>query len=360
MSMPRFLALALTLALAAAGGAIAALLDLPVAWLLGSAIVVSIASLSGVDTRMPDSWRNATFIVLGIQAGAGVTPDVVDQLALWPLSFAIQMLGVAAVVVATYFFLRKSFGWDKETALFSALPGAMSFVLVAASETRADMTRITVVQSVRLLLLLGALTPTLAWLEGGEGIIAASRGTHGPLSQYAILTVVCLVGAWLGHRSRLPGGLLLGALAASAVLHVTGIAPVGVPQPIAIACLVLLGAVIGGRLKPENRAAMLELLPASLGAFAIGLGLSGIAALIAWQTLGIGFGKIALAYAPGALEALTVLAYQFNLDPAYVAAHHVVRFVCIALLVPVLARRMSVSAVKPPARDAGDLEGRDD
>jgi uncharacterized membrane protein AbrB (regulator of aidB expression) len=113
-------------------------------------------------------------------------------------------------------------------------------------------------------------------------------------------------------------------------------------------------------LKPENRGAMLQLLPASLGAFVIGLGLSGGAALVAWQTLGIGFGKIALAYAPGALEALTVLAYQFNLDPAYVAAHHVVRFVCIALLVPVLARRMLVSAVKPPVHDAGEMEGRDD
>lgn len=357
--MPRVLALALTLVLAAAGGAIAALLDLPVAWLLGSALVVSIASLAGVDTRLPDALRNATFIVLGTQAGAGVTPAVVDQLALWPLSFAIQMLGVVCVVFATYHFLRRGFGWDKATALFAALPGAMSFVLAAASETRADMTRITVVQSVRLLLLLGALTPTLAWLEGGEGILAASRGTDGPLTEYAILIAACLVGAWLGHLSRLPGGLLLGALGASAILHVSELAPVGVPQPIAIVSLVVLGALIGSRLKGADRGAMLELLPTSLGAFAIGLALSGIAAFIAYATLGIGFGKIALAYAPGALEALTVLAYQFNLDPAYVAAHHVVRFVCIALLVPVLARRMSVGVVTP-ARDAGDLDARDE
>jgi membrane AbrB-like protein len=336
----RALALASTLAMAAAGGAVAAALGLPVAWLLGSAIAVSIASIAGHDTRLPTGLRDAVFIVLGTQAGAGVTPAVVDQLALWPLSFAIQMAGVVAVIAVTYAFLRRGFGWDKETALFAALPGAMSFVLAAASETRADMTRITVVQSVRLLLLIGALTPTLAWLEGGEGILAASRGGSGTPSEYAILVAACLAGAFLGHLSRLPGGLLLGALAASAVLHVTEIAPVAVPQPIAIAGLVVLGALIGSRLKGESRTAMLELLPASLGAFVIGLGLSALAGLLAFQLLGIGLGKIALAYAPGALEALTVLAYQFNLDPAYVAAHHVVRFICIALLVPVLARRL--------------------
>jgi membrane AbrB-like protein len=337
----RALALASTLAMAAVGGAAAAALDLPVGWLLGSVVVVSIASLAGHDTNLPKGLRDAVFIVLGIQAGAGVTPAVVDQLALWPLSFAIQMLGVLCVIAATYVFLRKGFGWDKETALFAALPGAMSFVLAAASETRADMTRITIVQSVRLLLLIGALTPTLAWLEGGEGVLAASRGGSGTLGVYAILVAVCLAGAFLGHLSRLPGGILLGALAASAVLHVTEIAPVAVPQPIAVAGLVVLGALIGSRLKGESRSTMLELLPASLGAFVIGLVISAVAGLAAYQLLGIGLGKIALAYAPGALEALTVLAYQFNLDPAYVAAHHVVRFIGIALLVPILARHLS-------------------
>jgi uncharacterized membrane protein AbrB (regulator of aidB expression) len=33
-----------------------------------------------------------------------------------------------------------------------------------------------------------------------------------------------------------------------------------------------------------------------------------------------------------------VLAFQMNIDPAYVAAHHVVRFVALVLAVPILAR----------------------
>ncbi|MBC8130188.1 MAG: AbrB family transcriptional regulator [Rhizobiaceae bacterium] len=338
-------ALALTLGIATLGGGIATILGLPVGWLLGSTFAVAAASLGGLDTRLPALLRDITFVILGIQAGSGVTPEVVDQFALWPASFAIQMAGVVLVVVATYAFLRTAFGWDKETALFASLPGALSFVLAAASETRADMTRITVVQSVRLLLLIGALTPVLAFLEGGgETVVPAVRAHAGTALQYVTLVVACLGAAALGHLSRLPGGLLLGALVASAVLHASGIAPVSVPQALAIPALVILGVLIGGRLKREDRWAMMELLPASLGAFAIGLALSGAAAFLAYALLGIGFGKIALAYAPGALEALTVLSFQFDQDPAYVAAHHVVRFMAIALIVPLLARRLAKSS----------------
>lgn len=335
-------ALALTLGIAALGGALASLAGLPVGWLLGSTFAVAAASLAGLDTRLPDWLRDVTFVILGIQAGSGVTPEVIDQFALWPASFAIQMVGVVFVVIATYAFLRASFGWDKETALFASLPGALSFVLAAASDTKADMTRITVVQSVRLLLLIGALVPILAVLENGGGdAVAVTPGHDGSAAQYAILVGSCILAAYLGHLSRLPGGMLLGALVASAVLHASGIAPVVIPPLVAVPSLVVLGVLIGGRLKREDRGAMLELLPASFAAFAIGLALSGAAALVAYATLDIEFGKIALAYAPGALEALTVLAFQFDQDPAYVAAHHVVRFMCIALVVPFLGRRLT-------------------
>ncbi|WP_062222165.1 AbrB family transcriptional regulator [Aureimonas sp. D3] len=360
--------LALTLAIGTIGGALAHSVDLPVAWLLGATITVAVASLSGVPILIPTQLRDATFFILGIQAGSGVTPDVVHQLALWPLSFVIQMVGVACVAAATNVFLRRTFGWDRETALFASLPGALSFVLAAASETKADMTRIIVVQSTRLLLLIGALTPLLGWLEGGDTINDGVRGgIIGSPLQYVLLIGSALLLAWAGVRSRVPGGLILGALLASAFMHGTEIAPVAIPGWIATPALVVLGCTIGGRLRREDRTAMFQLLPASLGAFAIGITLSGAAGVVALLLLGISFGKIALAYAPGALEALTVLAFQFDLDPAYVAAHHVVRFMCLAMIVPILARRFSrqrsedsiIAREAAPGADAHDTSDPD-
>ena len=56
------------------------------------------------------------------------------------------------------------------------------------------------------------------------------------------------------------------------------------------------------------------------------------------HVLGVNFAQSFLAFAPGALEVLIVLAYQVDADPAYVAAHHVVRFLALVAAVPLLAR----------------------
>jgi hypothetical protein len=43
-----------------------------------------------------------------------------------------------------------------------------------------------------------------------------------------------------------------------------------------------------------------------------------------------------MAFAPGALEAMTTLAFALNLDPAYVGTHHVARLIFVSLVVPVV------------------------
>ncbi|MCM2503883.1 AbrB family transcriptional regulator [Aureimonas altamirensis] len=345
--MPEAARLCLTLLFGATGGLVAHLAGMPAAWLLGSMLATLASVLCGFKPSLPNWLRDITFFILGVQAGSGVTPAVIEQLALWPLSFAIQMAGVVVVALVTMLFLERAFGWDRETALFSSLPGALSFVLAAASETRADMTRITVLQTVRLFFLIAVLVPLLGWLEGEEPELSAIA-THGEAWwQYPLLVAVCAVVAWAGVRSRVPGGLILGALVGSAFLHGADVVTVGVPPFIATPGLVAMGALIGSRLQREDRGALPQLLPASVGAFVIGLSIMTLAGCAAIWTLGLDIGRVSLAYAPGALEALTVLAYQFDIDPAYVAAHHVIRFVGIALLVPVLARRLPRRSAMP-------------
>ena len=57
-----------------------------------------------------------------------------------------------------------------------------------------------------------------------------------------------------------------------------------------------------------------------------------------------------LAFSPGGLDAMTIMAFSLNLDPAYVGAHQMARYIALALLMPAatayVLRRMGMPVVE--------------
>ncbi|MBB2969674.1 AbrB family transcriptional regulator [Mesorhizobium sp. RMAD-H1] len=331
-------AMVVSLVIATVGAVLAFWIGLPIPFLLGSVITVTAASLAGIRIYLPDWLRNVVFFMLGLQAGSGVRPDTLDQLAAWPGSFVMLFVTLILVTGLTYLLLRKGFGWDGQTALFSALPGALSFVLAAASDTRADMVKITIIQTTRLLLLIGFLAPLLAVLGRGAPHVEAGAVHHLTLQAAAILFAGGLAGAVIGHFSRIPGGMMLGALLASALLHGTSMVAASLPRELSDIGTIVLGVLIGSRVNAGHRRHILRYLPAALLAFIIGTSAAVATGAVVWLVFDLHPAQIALAFAPGALEALTVIAFSLGVDPAYVASHHVARFLMIAVTVPFLAR----------------------
>ena len=79
---------AATLLLALVGGALLTWLGVPAGWLAGGMLFVAAASLGGLETEVPDRIRWIFFLFLGIFAGSGASPETLQQIALWPASFA--------------------------------------------------------------------------------------------------------------------------------------------------------------------------------------------------------------------------------------------------------------------------------
>jgi uncharacterized protein len=50
---------------------------------------------------------------------------------------------------------------------------------------------------------------------------------------------------------------------------------------------------------------------------------------------------VIVAYAPGAVDAMMILALALNLDPAFVGAHHLARVFVVSLGLPILAHYLS-------------------
>jgi membrane AbrB-like protein len=322
----------LTLALGAAGGGLFAWLGLPAAWLAGSMAAVAAAALAGLPVGMPAPLRNAAFVLLGVSMGASVTPETVEQMRAWPLSLALLAGSVAATLGAGSLYLRRVHGWDPVTARFASVPGALSSVLVLAAASAADLPRVALAQSVRLFTLVALMPAILSAWGGGR---TASPPVAPAASTAPALAVTLAAGAALAAllaALRVPGGVLLGAMVASGLLHATGLVEGRLPPSILVLGFVATGAVIGARFRGTSLAILRRTLPGAIGSVLLALVLSAGFAALGARWLGLSFGQLWLAYAPGGVEAMAIMALALGLDAAFVGAHHVVRILGLNLL----------------------------
>lgn len=330
-------ALLLTAAVGCAGGGLAALLGLPAPWLAGSMVAVAAAALAGLPVAMPAPVRNAAFVLIGVSMGAGVTPETIEQLRAWPLSLALLAASVVATLWAGTLYLERVHRWDPVTARFASIPGALSSVLVLAAASTADFPRVALAQSVRLFTLV-AVMPALLGALGGAGRRAAVAPVSSSPAEIAATLAASAATAALLAALRVPGGVLLGSMTASAVLHGLGLVEGRLPPSILVVGFVATGSVIGVRFQGVRLPALAATLPGALGSVLLALLLSAAFAALGAFALGLPYGQLWLAYAPGGVEAMAIMAFALGLDAAFVGAHHVLRIVGLSLLHPLWRR----------------------
>lgn len=326
---------------ALSGGALAAL-GVPGGWLSGAVLSVAALALMGRVTPLPAPLTDLAMLLTGVALGAGATPEAFAAMARYPLSLLALLAAMAAITLASAAWLVRRPPWRRDEALLASVPGALGAVMAVAAARNGDLTRIGVVQLVRLIALIALLPGLIVATKGGLPRLDPAP----PLTAEAFAALLLLgwmIGA-LYRRANLAAPLLLGAMTISVAAHGTGLVRGNLPEPIAILAFVLLGAFIGLRLNGLTPAVLRQSLPDALVSFVIGLAVSVVFALLAAWLTGVGFAAALVAFAPGGLEAMVALALILDLDPLYVAAHHLVRFLSIGFLLPVLFRARG----KPP------------
>lgn len=331
-----WLNLTATLLVAAAGASLATLLGMPASWLSGAMVAVTAASFGRLDTRLPEPLIEFSFLLIGIALGAGLTPELLRSLGAWPFSLAILLLTVIAVTAGVRTFLFRVSGWDRETAFFAAVPGALSYVIAVASTTGADIRKVAVSQSIRIFLLIAALPAIIVAVEGGP---PSGTPVHtAPWGELALLVVVSTIVGFAFRHFRVPAGLLTGSFAASSFLHGAALVEGTLPEPLVILAFILLGALVGSRFVGTSVGFLLKILAPSFGAFLVGTLIAGGAALIVAMVIGIPIDQAIVAFAPGGLDAMMSLALALHMDTAFVAAHQFARFAGIAFGLPFFLR----------------------
>lgn len=352
---------AIGLAIGTAGGLLCWALHIPAPWLAGSMVFGIVAIFSGVRLGMPDWLRALSFIFLGIQTGTSVSWDTVDRAVHWPISIAFLGLTVVAVTwVCTLYYVKRS-KWDKATALFASLPGALSLVLLLASGTRADMRRVTIAQCIRLFFLVAALPSVIVWLSPPEQVMGGP-GVIGSLWEIALVVVVSTAAGYALEWVKVPAGLMLGPMLASAALELSGLIHGAAPNAVLIPANIVLGVMIASRFANFSLGELLEALKEGFSGFLIALLIAMAGAGIAAWAAGLPFALTLLAFSPGGLDAMTIMAFALDMDPAYVGAHQMARYIGLALLMPAVTayvlKRMGVHGTVTVPEVPSKLEDR--
>jgi membrane AbrB-like protein len=308
------IAIAETLCIAAVGGIGLSAAGFPGGLVSGSMLAVAIAALAGRPMKVPLALARVCFVMF----------------------------------TATTCYLRWVHGWDALSALLGASPGSMAQVMALAAEFEADVGGIAIVQVMRVLLILLGIPAGLALFGLMVGPTISTRGTtDASLIELAMLVTASAVAAIVLWRIRFPGGLMFGAMTGSGVLHGAGLVHSSLPWWAGSAAVLTLGAVAGARFVNVGARMLLSYLGAAFGSFAVAATVAASFALIVAALLPFRVADVTVAFAPGAQDTMMVLALAMHLDPVYVGAHHLARFLVVSFSVALVARRM---ARRPQAR----------
>ena len=309
------------------------------AWFTGAAIRPLRAHL-GVAR-----WFHVPVILgLGVLIGATFNRDVLAQADQWILTLT-TMIGTTLVVTTIgYNFLRRVRGYPPPLAFLCSVPGGQAEVIAIARDMVREDYAVALFHLVRVAIVFVS-TPLLLGLLEGSGAVAASNlrlqdmpGIFNlPAKQLLQFGGFALVGYVVARLCRIPMPHLVGPMGLSTAMHLLGWAEIPRINEFVILAQLAIGGAVGARLAQVPFTEVMGYLRDALANTLVILTAYLVAALVIIQITSADFLSIWLAFVPGGLYEVTLLALVFGFDVAFVAFHHTIRVLMIFLSLPGLA-----------------------
>jgi membrane AbrB-like protein len=324
----------LSVAIGTFGGALFYYVGVPLPFMLGPLFACMVGSLARLPMSVPGFVRPPMSMVIGTMIGTSFGPNTLNNIGSWPLPIAGLSLFLVVCAICGIAFFRCVMRYDLKTAYFAGMPGGLIDMVLLGEASGADGRKIALVHTTRIVLVTLAVPILALWLGGAQGVTGL-RNTISisslPPSFILWFAVTALAGTGLGFLLRLPARYFLGPMLASAILHMSALSDFKLPYEMVTVAQVMLGTTIGSRFAGIPARDVLVTLTAGLVSTAILLAVTG---LFAW---GIGvFSNIHplvlfLAYSPGGITEMGMVALALSLDPALVVTHHVSRIFLVSL-----------------------------
>jgi len=361
--------LAVTFAVALASGWGFLQLGFPAPYLMGSLFGVWIGG--GLVTRLQPHlgvarWFHKPVVLgLGVLIGATFNQAVLEQAEKWSLTL-VTMVGTTFVVtVIGYLFLRRFRGYEPRLAILCSVPGGQAEAIAMAREMVDRDYVVALFHLVRVVIVFITTPLLLRLIEGQDAVDQSNVALQTmpsifdlPVMDIIIFILLGVVGMLIARRLRIPMPFLIGPVGLSTLFHLMGWADLPRVNEFVILAQLAIGGAVGARLAKVPFRELLGYLTDACANTAVILGAYLLATMVIVKVTGISFLAAWLAFVPGGLYEVTLLALIFGFDVAFVAFHHTVRVMLIFLSLPVLAFRLGGDAGTtddkvngPPPRD---------
>ncbi|MDG1274067.1 MAG: AbrB family transcriptional regulator, partial [Alphaproteobacteria bacterium] len=320
------------------GGFIFAIIKIPLPWMLGAMVFVTIAAVSGVPVLLPFMLRQSMVVFIGVLLGSQFTPELFDQISSWLISVIAMLFYGIIVMFLVLSYLKKFGNYEPITAYFSAAPGGLNDMTIIGGEMGGDDRIIALTQASRVLLVVMTI-PFLFRIFGGyeapSGLLPKGQGFDLPFREWCIIGICVTLGPFIARKLKLPAAFLLGSLILTAIAHIAGWSNSSPPTGLVAAAQVILGTAIGCRFTGTDYGEITRVIKISVGSAFILMSTAVGAGLLLSEITGLPWYLVTLAYAPGGLAEMSLIAFGIGQDVPFVATHHLCRIGMVILLAPI-------------------------
>lgn len=320
------------------------LFGVPSAALFAALVVgIALALFSAGPTGVPRRLGIAAQGVLGVYIGTMVQQDALAALgADWPIVVCIAVATLALSVLAGALLgMRRDV--TPLTGSLALVAGGASGLVAIARELGGDDRVVAVVQYLRVALVTASMPVVVTLIyHADKSRHATEVGQTGSAPWYlslGILIVLVVVGATVARLIHLPGAGLLGPLALTIALEVSGLSfGLSVPALLVQAGYMLIGWQAGLAFTREALRTVGRLLPAAIALIVVlGVATAGFGVLLAHVT-GLSPLEGYLATSPGGVYAVLATAVETGSNVTFIIAAQVVRILLMLFAAPLLAR----------------------
>ena len=303
-------------------------------------VVNIVASVRGVPVLIPHGVRVITLCVIGVFLGGSFSPELLARAGEWVLSLAFMVVFIPLITVAGSLYYRRFAAFDPPTAMFSGAPGTLTAMVIIGGESGADERMIALTQGLRVVVVVFLMPLIVAAATATSATATSILPEGGPFNwaDLGLLTLAAVLGFALARVVKLPAAAMTGAMITSAALYLGGFVDWRPPDTALWICLWILGSAIGSRFSTVTPRTFFRVSRHALMATALVVSISAVFAFFVSQVTNVAYLTTLLSFTPGGVAEMCLIAIAFDIDPAFVAVHHLVRIAILITVAPLAAR----------------------